>query len=140
MKFKQYLSELNTVEQGQAIIAHEPSDEGSSSLSNPKIRAEINYRLSNELKNILSPYSGIQLIRKVLSRFSLNLPALYDIEPEGDEIIETLDQFGIKSEKEYHIYILYYLSDDGTYEFYAEVVDDETLDDIFADDEELDLE
>jgi len=97
MKFSQYLSELYNIDQGQAEVKHEPTNEGSSSISNPKIRAEINFRLLNELSflgNHLTPQSGIQAIRKVLHRFSLDIPALYDIDPEGDEIAIELDQFG----------------------------------------------
>jgi hypothetical protein len=41
------------------------------------------------------------------------------------------------------MYILYYLADDGTYDFYAEAIDNESLDEILADEEdeeELELE
>jgi len=155
MNFKQYLSELYNIEVGQAEVKHEPSNEGSSSISNPKIRAEMNFRLMNELNNNhLSPQSGIQAIRKVLHRFSFDLPALYDIDPEADEIALELDQFGIVKDPEdiaqnvpegdklskdpvvHYIYIVYYLTENGNYEFYAEIVDAETLDEILADEEE----
>lgn len=155
MRFKQYLSELYDIEAGQAEVKHEPTNEGSSSISNPKIRAEMNYRLMNELNNNhLSPQSGIQAIRKVLHRFHFDLPALYDVDPEADEIALELDQFGQvfnypetnvfdKDNEElsvdpkiHYIYIVYYLTEEGNYEFYAEIVDAETLDEILADEEE----
>ena len=95
MRFKQYLTELNNIENGQAIQAHEPTGEASLALTNPKVRMEINYRLVNELyEPFLSPEAGIQRIRKVLHRYSLDLPALYDADPEGDEIVIEVDQFG----------------------------------------------
>lgn len=156
MKFSQYLSELYNIDQGQAEVKHEPTNEGSSSISNPKIRAEINFRLLNELSflgNHLTPQSGIQAIRKVLHRFHFDLPALYDIDPESDELAIELDQFGkvfnypetnelekgeqLSDDPQVHyIYILYYLSETGNYEFYAEIVDADTLDEILADTED----
>lgn len=158
MRFRQYLSELYNIDQGQAEKKHEPTNEGSSSISNPKIRAEINFRLLNELSflgNHLTPHSGIQAIRKVLHRYSLDLPALYDIDPEGDELAIELDQFGIvfnydetnefaktdevsKDPQVHYIYIIYYLDDSGQYEFHAEIVDEQGLDYIINDDEEDD--
>jgi hypothetical protein len=155
MKFKHYLTELYNIEAGQADERHEiPVGENSSSISNPKIRAEMNYRLMNELGNThLSPESGIQAIRKVLHRFHFDLPALYDIDPESDELAIELDQFGkvfnypetnqlekgeqLSDDPQVHyIYILYYLSENGNYEFYAEIVDADTLDEILADTED----
>ena len=156
MKFKHYLTELYNIEAGQADERHEiPVGENSSSISNPKIRAEMNYRLMNELGNYhLSPESGIQAIRKVLHRFHFDLPALYDIDPESDELAIELDQFGkvfdypeankydgqddqLSNDPQVHyIYILYYLSETGNYEFYAEIVDADTLDEILADTED----
>ena len=115
MRFKQYLTELTNIENGQAIQAHEPTGEGSIAITNPKIRMEINYRLVNELYTpFLSPEGGIQAIRKVLHRFGFDMPALYDADPEGDEIVFELDQFGL-GQYETNIYILYYLTDEGHY-------------------------
>jgi hypothetical protein len=95
MNFKQYLAEFHNIESGQAFEKHETPTDGSISISNPRVRAEINYRLDGELDDIfLSPESGIQRVRKVLHRFSLDMPALYDADAEGDEIVIRLDQFG----------------------------------------------
>jgi hypothetical protein len=139
MRFKQYLTELTNIETGQAIQAHEPTGEGSIAITNPKIRMEINYRLVNELyEPFLSPEAGIQKIRKVLHRFSFDMPALYDANPEGDEIIFELDQFGLEG-LESNLYILYYLTDEGHYEFYAEVGDENRMEELTSD-EEIDEE
>jgi hypothetical protein len=130
MRFKQFVEELTSIESGQAIEAHEPTGEGSSAIDNPKIRMEINYRLTNELYSpFLSPEGGIQAIRKVLHRFGFDLPALYDADPEGDELVIELNQFG-QEDLASNIYILYYLSDEGHYEFFAEVGDDERMDEL----------
>ena len=147
MNFKQYLAELNNIEPGQAFEKHETPTDGSISISNPKVRAEINYRLEGELDDIfLSPESGIQKVRKVLHRFSLDMPALYDADVEGDEIVIQLDQFGKvidithllpnKVEEVFYLYLIYYLTDDGRYEFHAEIADENDLNEILSDEEE----
>jgi len=140
MRFKQFMEELTSIESGQAIEAHEPTGEGSSAIDNPKIRMEINYRLTNELySSFLSPEGGIQAIRKVLHRFSFDMPALYDANPEGDEIVFDIEQFG-QENLATNIYILYYLTDEGHYEFFAEVGDDARMDELLSDGEEEDEE
>jgi hypothetical protein len=147
MNFKQYLTEFHNIEAGQAFEKHETPTDGSISISNPKIRAEINYRLDGELDDIfLSPESGIQRVRKVLHRFSLDMPALYDADAEGDEIVIQLDQFGHvidftnlipdKVEQVFYLYLIYYLTDDGRYDFYAELTDEDGLNEIMSDEEE----
>ena len=140
MKFKQFMEELTSIESGQAIEAHEPTGEGSSAIDNPKIRMEINYRLTNELySSFLSPEGGIQAIRKVLHRFGFDMPALYDANPEGDEVAFEIEQFGQENLAS-NLYILYYLTDEGHYEFFAEVGDDARMDELLSDGEEEDEE
>lgn len=140
MRFKQYINELTNIESGQAIEAHEPTDEGSSAIDNPKIRMEVNYRLANELYSpFLSPEGGIQAIRKVLHRYGFDMPALYDADPEGDEIVFELDQFG-QSNLTTNIYILYYLSDEGSYDFYAEIGDESRMNELLSDEGDLEEE
>jgi len=139
VRFKQFLEALTSIEDSQAVQAHEPTGEGKTSVDNPKIRMEVNFRLTNELYTpFLSPEGGIQAIRKVLHRYGFDMPALYDADPEGDEIVFELDQYGI-GEYETNIYILYYLTDEGHYEFYAEIGDDERMEELMSD-EEIDEE
>ena len=138
MRFKEYLQELDLsgVEDGQAEKAHEPTGEASSQITNPKLRMEINYRLTNELYGpFLSPEGGIQAIRKVLHRYGFDMPALYDADPEGDEIAFEIEQFG-QDNLATNIYILYYLTDEGHYDFFAEVGDDARMDELMAEGEE----
>lgn len=137
MRFKQFLEEveLASIETGQAKKAHEPTGEDRIEVDNPKVRMEMNYRLMNELySSFLSAEGGIQAIRKVLHRYGFDMPALYDADPEGDEIVFELDQFGL-GEYETNIYILYYLTDKGHYEFYAEIGDDERMEELTSDEE-----
>lgn len=129
MRFKEYLTELNT-QDGQIIKAVD-----SKTLTDNEIRDELNSRLNHELTDmILSPESGIQRIRKVLHMFGLDMPALYDAEPEGDELVLDVEQFD--GQKQFYLYLIYYLADDGRYDFYAELTDDEGLEDIMSDEEE----
>ena len=138
MRFREYLQELDlsAIEDSQAEDAHEPTGEASSQITNPRIRMEINYRLTNELyQPFLSPEGGIQAIRKVLHRYGFDMPALYDADPEGDEIVFEVDQFG-QENLSTNLYILYYLTDEGHYEFFAEVGDNARMDELMAEGEE----
>ena len=68
MKFSEFLAEMD-----QVIPAQEPSE-------NPVVKSEINSQLELELGDLItSPNLGIQKIRKVLFRYGLDLPAVYDI-------------------------------------------------------------
>jgi hypothetical protein len=129
MNFKQYLAELNS-EMGQGIKVTD-----SINITNPQVRDKINQNLNHELTDlILSPESGIQKIRRVLMSFGLDMPALYDAEPEGDELV--LDIESMPGDEQFYLYLIYYLADDGRYDFYAELTDDEGLTEIMSDEEE----
>ena len=91
--------------------------------------SQVNFRLADDLdKNFLSPESGITAIRKVLEKFELELPALYGVNPEGEELIVDLDAT--------RLYILYSPTDDNEYEFYAEIGDDDRMEELMSDEGE----
>jgi hypothetical protein len=118
MKFKQYLAEMESDQE----VENMPSLDGN-------IIDEVNSQLETELQEtILSPESGIQKIRKVLGMFDMDMPALYDVNPEGEEMV-----FGIEGS---YLYIIYALTDDGRYDFYAELTDEEGLSEILSDEGE----
>jgi len=118
MRFAQYLAEMNSDQE----IENMPSLNGD-------IMEEVNSQLETELQqSILSPESGIQKIRKVLGMFDMDMPALYDVDPEGEEMV-----FGIDGS---YLYIIYALTDDGRYDFYAELTDEEGLSEILSDEGE----
>ena len=115
----------------QTIVAQGP--DVPISITDEKVREGINRHLDNELDDmILSPESGIQKVRKVLARFGVDMPALYGTDPEGDEIVIDLEEVDGK----YYLYLIYALTDDSRYEFYAEIVDDVGLEEIESDEEE----
>jgi hypothetical protein len=118
MRFKQYLAEMESDQE----VGNMPSLDGN-------IIDEVNSQLETELQEtILSPESGIQKIRKVLGMFEMDMPALYDVNPEGEEMV-----FGIEGS---YLYIIYALTDDGRYDFYAELTDEEGLSEILSDEGE----
>ena len=136
MRFKQFVEELTSIESGQAVNAHEPTGEASSAITNPRIRMEVNYRFTHELyEPYLSPEGGIQAIRKVLHRYGFDMPALYEADPEGDEIVFGIEQFG-QDNLATNLYILYYLTDEGHYEFFAEIGDEARMDELMSEGEE----
>lgn len=118
MKFKQYLAEMESDQNFDSMPALDDD-----------ILEQVNAQLENQLQDtILSPESGIQKIRKVLSMFDMDMPALYDVDPEGEEMV-----FGIDGS---YLYIIYALADDGRYDFYAELTDEEGLNEIMSDEGE----
>jgi hypothetical protein len=124
MSFKNFL-----VEDEQVSIASETS------LSDITIRDEINLELNHALTDVIfSPEAGIQKIRRVLHLHGLDMPALYDAAKEGDELILKIDQFG--GPDQFYLYIVYYLADDDRYDFYAELTDEEGINEIMSDEEE----
>ena len=98
----------------------------------------INHSLLVKLDQFfMSPEAGIQEIRKVLFQLGYDMPAIYDLDTEGDEFVLEINELDENEESErLNLYVIYYLTDDDVYEFFAEVVDDATLDEIIADEED----
>jgi hypothetical protein len=122
MKFKEFLTELAMPVD---LIVHDVA-----------IEEAVNAQLDKELNDIiLSPQIGFLKIRKVLRMFNLDIPTSYAIEQEGDEVV--LDLLG---DTDSLLYVLYYQTDDGNYDFYACVDDEEGIEEIISKDEELEKE
>ena len=117
MRFKEYLNECEC-EMPQVSPSEVTSVDHTS----------VNNRLADALdKEFLSPESGIAAIRKVLSSLDIEMPALYGADTEGEEIILDLDDT--------YLYLIYSLTDDNRYEFYAEVGDEERMEELMSDEE-----
>jgi hypothetical protein len=101
------------------------------SVVNPSTFSTINSQLELELNDLISsPEVGIQKIRRVLGAFQINVPAFYDLDPEGNEIVFDLNE-------QYHLYIIYAQREDNiTYDFYAELTDNEGLEEILSDEDD----
>jgi hypothetical protein len=130
ISFSEFLKEED-IKPGQAEDAHQPTGEASSAVSNPVVVSEINTLLLRELADgeVYNVQAGIQKIRKVLHRFGMDMPALYDADPEGDEITFDLNQFD-NPDNIIYLYVLYFLKDEGCYEFFAQVGDADTIDNL----------
>lgn len=101
------------------------------SVVNPSTFPTINSQLELELNDLISsPEVGIQKIRRVLGAFQINVPAFYDLDSEGNEIVFDLNE-------QYHLYIIYAQREDNiTYDFYAELTDNEGLEEILSDEDD----
>jgi len=122
MQFSKFLIELENPTE-----TPEPND-------NPILQSDINNRLAQELQDIIiSPSFAFVKIRKVLYAYGLDMPTLYDIDQEGDELALELDD-GL------FVYILYYKTDDENYDFYAEVTDWDGIDKLMSDEDEIEEE
>ena len=94
--------------------------------------SQVNFRLADELDDtFISPESGILAIRRVLEKFDLELSTLYGVSLEGEEVVTDIGKT--------KLYILYNPTDDGRYEFYAEIGDEERMEELLSD-EEIDEE
>ena len=128
MSFEQHLTELASGQMENNWLQND--------LDTEPVNQKLDAALS---QNFLSPESAIQVIRKVLHFHGLDMPALYDADPEGDEIVFEIGKFG-QPDLTTNIYILYYLTDDGHYEFFAEIGDEARMDELMSDSEEEDNE
>ncbi len=110
------------IENGQEEMESEESEDLS----------QVNFRLADELDDtFISPESGILAIRRVLEKFDLELSTLYGVSLEGEEVVTDIGKT--------KLYILYNPTDDGRYEFYAEIGDEERMEELLSD-EEIDEE
>lgn len=139
------------VEDGQAVSAHsaENMTSSASSIYNPKLLNICNRQLAADLSknnrslpnnSILSPEIGFERIGKILSTYAINLPAILDLGQESAEEVFEVEQFGVPygplpsgeygtNREPLYLYVYYFLNDDGFYEFFAQIVDEEELND-----------
>jgi hypothetical protein len=122
MKFKEFLNEL-AIPQLPPIALDDA------------IAESLNRQLELELNDtILSPQIGLYKIRKVLRNYGYELPASYEPETDGDEVVFDLGNTNSL------LYVLYYLTDDGVYDFYTMVTDIAGVESIMSEDEDLEKE
>lgn len=134
MNFKEYLQELHNIDRAQARIAHEPTDRSDISIDNIIVKSTINSQLHSELHSspIMNPHDGMQRVRKILHMYGFDLPALYFADHHGDEVDFELYQYGRENpEPDAFLYLIYVSTELGTYDFYAEIVDNEELNNIY---------
>lgn len=146
MRFKEFISE-----QGGYNVPVVPISKDTVDITKPQTRGEINLNLAAELsRQFINPYAPWMAIGKVLSMYGINLPKviLADVE-EGEEIV-ALDQFGgawgakpdgtqtppnERDLPDYYLYFNYGIGEEGFYEAFAVVVDENALNDILETDD-----
>lgn len=129
MNFKDFLQELQV------------EDTGEYSSVDPQVVASINSQFQMELGDtILSPESGMQKIRKVVHRHLFDFAPLYGSDEEGDELVIDLVHLGDEGNPCLYLYVIYYLTDEGYYDFYAEVGDEERMEELTSDEEDFNEE
>ena len=108
------------------------------SIADERVREEVNSVLYSELEDlILAPETGVMRVRKVLQRYGLDMPSLYALHVDGDEMVVNLDQIDTQTPVEnYFLYLIYYLTDEQHYEFYAEITDEDGIEEILSEDED----
>lgn len=115
---------------------------------------EINRNLAAELSlNFMNPYGGWVKARKVLEMYHIYLPkVIFQDSEEGEEVV-AISQFGntfgadlsgtvtspnMTENGEFYFYYSYGIGSSGFYETFAVVTDEEGLNDLLADDDEID--
>lgn len=112
MQFKQFITEDYSETTGI-----DPVD---SHILDSAIVEKLNLMLNVALEDpVYTPETGVTLVRKILMIENLDFHPIYDLSSEGEEIVEAIDNTNK------YVYILYYPTDDGYYDFYAEVTDEE---------------
>ena len=96
----------------------------------------INRALEDSLSdNVLTPQSGFQRVRKTLFRYRIDMPTVFDMNPDDDEMVLHVHDLEMKSTT--NLYVIYSRNDDGYFEFYAEVGDSERMQKLLSDEEEI---
>ena len=149
--FNQFVLEGFGTETGQGELAHSAGAHTSSasSIYNPKTLIACNRQLAADLNDhnrslpnnaILAPEIGFERIRKVLSTYAINLPPVLNLDQEEAEEVFEVEQFGnpygplpsgeYGTDREpLYLYVYYFLNEDGYYEFFAQIVNEEDLND-----------
>ena len=112
MQFKQFITEDYSETTGIGPVDSHSLDSA--------IVEKLNLMLNVALEDpVYTPETGVTLVRKILMIENLDFHPIYDLSSEGEEIVEAIDN------TDKYVYILYYPTDDGYYDFYAEVTDEE---------------
>lgn len=95
---------------------------------------QINTELNDKLGDTISSSAdGFNSIREVLEKYSVEMPTSYEYDPEGDEIVFDLTENGVTIPGTY-LYVIFYQTDDGRYDFFAEVCDEVKLNELMSED------
>lgn len=119
MRFSQFISEME-----EPITMTIGSSDVFDSLGQ-----ELETKLSDKFP---SPEAGIQTIRDIMATYGADMPMMNDLDPEGDEMAIDVET----PEGPFILYVIYSLTDNDDYEFYAEITDDDGLEEILSGEDE----
>lgn len=135
---------MNTTNESLRLILVSPEN---SSESNEEfsVKDKINYQLITELSNNLLtlPETIIQKLRQILYRNGFTLPEVSNFNTMGEELIIEIEQTEHRIHGEiphkFYVYLIYYLTDDKNYDVFAEIIDENEVQEILnsVDDEDV---
>jgi len=142
--FKQFLEEEDT----KAIVQ---TGVNSKSLDNNVTKEMLNAQLAKTTGHpFITPYIALGAIARVLAYANIILPQYVFLDKKDGEVVFDATQFGkmagvnldgspANNDTEYFVYFSYSMNDDGYYDCFAILVDQEELDGILTgDDEDVD--
>lgn len=135
---------MNTTNESLRIILVSPEN-SSEAKEEFSVRDKINYQLITELTDtVLSlPETIIQKLRQILYRNGFTLPEVNNLNTMGEELIIEIEQHEHRIHGEVlnglYVYLIYYLMDDKSYDVFAEVIDENEVQEILnsVDDEDV---
>lgn len=96
---------------------------------------QVNDQLGQKLDEFVpSVEQAFQTIRAILSLHGYSFTEALVYDEEGDELTFELNSYDV-SERCY-LYVIFYRTDDGLYDFFAEVTDEEGLEELMSEDDE----
>lgn len=102
---------------------------GDTSVSPPSVYDTINEQLNVVLEEpVLTPQSGMQKVRNILSNYNIDLPIVFDMNEDGDEYAFKVD--------ENYLYFIYGKLENGFYEAYSEIADEARMMELLEEDGE----
>jgi hypothetical protein len=108
------------------MINNDQYDDGGNSPSNYQ---GINNQLNDTLENpIITPQSGMQRVRNILSRYGIDMPIVFDMDDDGDEYAFKVG--------DHYLYFIYGKMENDLYEAYSEISDESRLSELMDDSDE----
>ena len=137
-KFKEYVNE--------EITPRALTDKNFVGVENSSVRDNINSLLSGvTTKSVVTPYVSLERVRKALAYYHIFIPAHQFMEGNSGNVIFNISQFGekygqtntgefiSKNDSPYFLYFEYQMNDLGLFDVFAEIVDDDDLEEILGD-------
>lgn len=120
------------------------TDKGFVGIEDERVRDNVNMLLNAvTAQAYITPYIALQRIAKVLANYHIAIPQYTFMEGDHGVAAFNADQFGIrfgmdnqgnvvKKDSDYYVYFEYQMNDEGMFEVFCEVVDDEELEELVS--------